>query len=103
MNQYLIASIILSIVSALYLRFKPQKRNAFYGYRTYESMKSPEKWELANTLAARLLLILSLVLLTVSMLNALVIIPKFIPLYMSILGVGLIGLFAYVEIRLRRN
>ncbi|MGO3182506.1 MAG: SdpI family protein [Aequorivita sp.] len=53
-------SLMLLIVSIIYFLFPPNKINYLYGYRTRRSMKSDENWKVANKLAPKMMLALSL-------------------------------------------
>lgn len=53
-------SLMLLGVSIIYFLFQPKNINYFYGYRTPRSMKSKEHWKVANKMAVKMLMVLSL-------------------------------------------
>ncbi|WP_051285278.1 SdpI family protein [Aequorivita capsosiphonis] len=53
-------SLILLGVSFIYFLFPPRKINHLYGYRTPRSMKNNNRWKLANKMAPKMLIALSL-------------------------------------------
>ena len=56
----------LSVIALVYKVFPPKKINYVYGYRTSNSMKNIENWNLANKYSSNLMLIAMLLLLAVS-------------------------------------
>lgn len=41
------------ITGVIMLKFPPKKINSFYGYRTFSSMKSKERWDFAQNYSAK--------------------------------------------------
>lgn len=58
--------LLLTVFAVIYKFFPPKKINVFYSYRTANSMKSLDNWNLANKYAANVMLHLMLLLLIVS-------------------------------------
>lgn len=56
----------LSVIALVYKVFPPKKINYVYGYRTSNSMKNIENWNLANKYSSNLMLMAMLLLLAVS-------------------------------------
>lgn len=70
MDKSLLANLIISFalftIALLFKLFQPKSRNAVYGYRTSTSLRSDEAWRKANKFSARILLILSIILIPLS-------------------------------------
>ena len=49
----IITGSIFVVVGFIMLRFPPEKINMLYGYRTNSSMKSQERWDFSQKLAAK--------------------------------------------------
>lgn len=47
---------VLFILSILFYRFPPKRINAFYGYRTNQSMQNIENWNLANVVSSKFMI-----------------------------------------------
>lgn len=58
--------LFLSVIAIVFKVLPPKKINYLYGYRTSNSMKNIENWNLANKYSANLMLISMLLLLLVS-------------------------------------
>ena len=59
---------LVFFLGGLFLRvFPPKKINPLVGYRTGSSMRNPETWEAANLFAAKLMMLLGLVLTGIGM------------------------------------
>ncbi len=48
-----ITGLVFIITGIILFRFPPKKINGFYGYRTFSSMKSQERWDFAQLYAAK--------------------------------------------------
>ncbi len=48
-----LSGLIFLAAGYIMLKYPPKNRNYFYGYRTRQSMESKEKWDFAQTFAAR--------------------------------------------------
>ncbi|WP_106767912.1 SdpI family protein [Paenibacillus faecalis] len=57
---------ILFISGAVLFLFPPKKINAFYGYRTYSSMKNEWTWKTANRYGSQLMMIFGSILLFIA-------------------------------------
>ena len=53
---FLLGSLILLVVGLAYFFFPPKGINHIYGYRTPSSTKNDRNWEVANKLASRIFL-----------------------------------------------
>lgn len=96
--EEILASIItplLLLVFGWYWRVHPPKKpNYLYGYRTRRSMANQEIWEHANTLGAKMLIILGAILLTLTAL-LLIISPSYamiVSLFLVFIGLG-VGMY----------
>ena len=87
--------IIFILAGWIMLKFPPKNRNSLYGYRTTNSMKSPEDWDFAQVYAAKEMIELAC-LLVVSGGLGLVYQPN--ETLASILGIGLMLLMVVVLI-----
>jgi uncharacterized membrane protein len=58
--------LLLSVIAIIFKVVPPKKINYLYGYRTSNSMKNIENWNLANKYSANLMLISMLLLFIVS-------------------------------------
>ncbi len=47
---------VLFIVSFLFFKFPPKSINAFYGYRTYQSMQNIENWNFAKAVSSKFMI-----------------------------------------------
>jgi immunity protein, SdpI family len=57
---------VLTLAGFIVLYFPPKKINWLYGYRTFSSMKSQERWDFAQKYSARQLIKWSLILIAVA-------------------------------------
>lgn len=92
-----IIGVIFVVVGFVVLKFPPKKINSLYGYRTYSSMKSQERWDFAQIYASKEIIKLG-VLLALSSLLGLVFEPS--ETIATLLGVGLMML-AVVALMIR--
>ena len=99
----LFGCIILFVVSIIYVVAPPQERNHWYGYRTPAAMKSDDNWLIANKIASRLFVVLTVLMTLLILLNEKLKFMKNADLFISSFlgGMGLI--LTYVEIRLYRK
>ena len=72
----LIIPLIMLIFSIIFLKKAPDKINPVYGYRSRRSMKSKEAWKFAHYLCAKIWLIASIILLTLTAVAMLLVINK---------------------------
>ena len=72
----LIIPLIMLIFSIIFLKKSPDKINPVYGYRSRRSMKSKEAWAHAHYLCAKIWLIASIILLTLTAVAMLLVINK---------------------------
>ncbi|SDM43656.1 SdpI/YhfL protein family protein [Daejeonella rubra] len=67
----IITGLIFVIAGIIMIKFPPKKINSLYGYRTFSSMKSQERWDFSQRYAAKELMKFGFIL-TVSSLIGLV-------------------------------
>jgi len=60
-ENYLLGFLFL-IIGLVFRFFPPRKINSFYGYRTSQSMQNQHKWDVAQKLSAKYLLVLASIL-----------------------------------------
>lgn len=87
--------LVFTITGIILLRFPPKKINGFYGYRTFSSMKSQERWDFAQLYAAKELLKAGIVLAILGLIGC-----NFIPNKNNgiILGMGILIAIIFILI-----
>jgi uncharacterized membrane protein len=100
MNNYLIFTVILLAFSFLYLIFNPSEISKYWGYRTFQSMKSVSNWKYANKLASMIFLVITSILFIIVLISNCynLKLEKYI---IGLLGIGIIFMFVLVEIKLK--
>ncbi len=93
-------SLLLLGISTIYFLFPPGKINYFYGYRTPRSMKSKERWEVANKMASKLMIGLSLFDTVLGYIVADILHYDFLIIYVFLLILEFAILFYLVETKL---
>lgn len=95
-------SIIILAVSLIYFFFPPKKINYLYGYRTARSMKSDNRWEIANKLAPKMMIALSLFDAVLGYVVADILNYDFLYLFTVLLIIEFILLFYIIERKLAK-
>lgn len=75
--------LIFTIAGTLQYVFRPKKINSLYGYRTWSSMQSDERWHFAQRYSALKMIALGLFLMVVSPLPLLVAINETVQIIMQ--------------------
>ncbi len=97
---FLLGSLILLVVGLAYFFFPPKGINQVYGYRTPSSTKNDQNWEVANTWASRLFLILSIVMCVLIYLNQDLKLMASDDLFITSFLSGVAIIFLVVEVKL---
>ncbi len=58
-----INGILMTLLGWIYVKYPPKKINELYGYRTRRSMANQEIWNYANTIGAKMMLYLGVIML----------------------------------------
>lgn len=93
-------SLILLGVSLIYFLFPPKKIDHLYGYRTPRSMKNRHRWKVANSLAPKMMIALSLFDVVLGYVVADILDSDFIYLFTALLILEFVILFYLIEKRL---
>ena len=64
-----ITGLVFTITGIILFWFPPKKINGFYGYRTFSSMKSQERWDFAQLYAAKELIKSGIILIVFSLIG----------------------------------
>ena len=64
-----ITGLVFIITGIILFRFPPKNINGFYGYRTFSSMKSQERWDFAQLYAAKELIKSGIILIVFSLIG----------------------------------
>jgi uncharacterized membrane protein len=64
-----ITGLVFIITGIILFQFPPKKINGFYGYRTFSSMKSQERWDFAQLYAAKELIKSGIILTVLSLIG----------------------------------
>lgn len=95
-------SLLLLVISIIYFLVQPKNINYLYGYRTKNSKKSIKHWKIANKMASKGLLIISLfnVLITIVLVDFLKV--DFLNIFVGILILEFVILIYWVEKSLKQ-
>ncbi len=66
-----LVGLVMLIVGLIWLKYPPKEINALYGYRTKSSMKTQQRWEFAQKIGAKEMIIAGVILLIIAPLAAL--------------------------------
>lgn len=95
-------SLLLLGVSLIYFLFSPKKINYFYGYRTPRSMKTEVGWKVANKMAPKMMIALSIFDVVLGYLVADILNYDFLYFFTAILLLEFAVLFYLIEKKLSR-
>ncbi|WP_310991586.1 SdpI family protein [Aequorivita marina] len=96
-------SLILLGVSLIYFLFPPKKINYLYGYRTSRSMKNQERWKVANKMASRMMVALSVFDAVLSYVLVDLLNYNFLTIFIVLLLLEFGALFYLIEKKLGKN
>lgn len=89
-------------VSIIYFLIQPKKVNYLYGYRTKNSKKSVKHWKIANKMASKGLLFVSLFNTIISLIMVDFLMVDFLNIFVGLLLLEFVILIYWVEKRLKQ-
>jgi uncharacterized membrane protein len=100
MDKPFYAAIIFLVMAYLYKNNYPKLRSRYWGYRTFQSMKSDENWDYANRTAGLILFCNSLLVFTVSLVGNLFNLD-YLKIFYGLGATITLFMFFYIEYKLK--